>query len=337
MNAHAFDAALRINERGSALGSLAVDNCFALIGDAISEAFEVELNHPLMGGKSGLVLGERRYIMNDEFGRRGAQIEMRGGKAVIRRAKVETYGDWNIPLLRKFEGEREVKFKLVHVNFGMPKGMQLRTGLEELWAGIRGGKLIARGECEALVEVREGDILQVFSPHGAVGVVKYADIKEGVVKDFFLDINGALLARLELLADNFKSAGEFKDLYRRAISEDGALHGFAAMLLMAGDRSDLLRKILDKVEGLVNGTGLRSGVKTHLRSALAAVGHTNYYGWMFIRGHEEPVVATSTKPPEKSGPSRAEIDARRAENRARRHAAQTRPGGNGKKKQKGKK
>lgn len=330
MNSMSFaaGAALRSNERGSALGSSSA-NCFTLKGGTISEGVEIHLNHPATGGKPALIFDgdPLRYVMRDAFGGRGVLYEKRGDYGIVRRAKVELLEGKNIPLLRKIDGE--TKSTLVHIYFGMPLGMQLRLGLEPLWAGTRGGELVARGESEALVEMKLGDILQVFYPFGGVGVIKYVDLKEGNIEDFYLDADASLLARLELLAYNYTSAAEHEDETRRTKGEDGALHGFASMIRMTFDNSHLRQKILGKVEGLVNGVGLRSGVKTHFRSALAAVGDTRYWGWMFVRRPEEPVTMFIKKPSEKSGPSRAETEAKRAVSRAKRHAAQPQKGSAG--------
>ncbi|MGC9602350.1 MAG: hypothetical protein ABSE76_01225 [Minisyncoccia bacterium] len=325
----------QIHERGSTTRKLLAAerakpaNCFTLLGGVVTEGIIIELNHPMMGGKPALILGEGRYIMRDVFAHRGALYEISDGKAIVRRAKVEMYGERNIPLLRKIDGES--KTKLVHVHFGMPSGMQLRSGLEELWCGTHGGKLVARGKCEALVEMKEGDIVQVFYSHGAVGILKYADLREGVIKGFYLDVDGALFARLELLESNFHAAAEHKDATRRVKSEDAALRGLAAMILMVRGGSEFMhRRIIETAEKLVNGIGLRPGVARHFKAVLSAVRDFTYYGWMAAPSGEESIITTRL-PPTKSGPSRAEIEARRATNREARVEAQPKKGPTGQK------
>ena len=257
--------------------------CFT-VTDHVEEHFALDLNHPITGGKVALVMGENSYVARDSYGRRGCLYKMDGGKALVRRAEIEffeTQGGKRFPLLRRLDNE-DPKFILAHVRFGFRKANE-KAGFENLWSDVRGGQKIGktdREDAEALVELKEGQVLTIFYRDGAVAKIPYTDfgaLASNGGKVTMLGAEDALSERLDNIAETLNRASTLEG-DARAKKEDGALHGLASLILMTKNHSELRGKIMAKVEW--HAGRMRNAVRNHFERSPTSIGDTTIYSWL---------------------------------------------------------
>lgn len=310
-----------ILERSAALPA----NCFTIDAkNGITEGFILS-NHPLCGGKLALVLGERFYIMRDQFNKRGCIYQPMGnGTALVRRAQI----GGQFPLFQKLDHEGAASF-LLYIQSGL-KGGKLKAGLEPLWNGTFGGTQICREQDAELVELQCGSTCHVLYPAG--GILQVSN-DGGKIAYGFLEPEEILERRLELVESMLESAVKMEGADRRAKAEDRAFHELASMLRLTAGHVNLRQRLLDEIERLTDGRVVRPGVHNHFRQSLEFLGDTTWYGWLFAGSDVSQTTGTADRRSEEERKQAAErrrkADQRRAENRAKRLAAQPKKGPTG--------
>jgi hypothetical protein len=265
-------------------------NCFTIDRwGMVEEGFFLEFNHPASGGKVALVLGEgQSYIMRDAINNRGCIYQPRQGRGFVRRAslgEMEIVGGKKFPLLRKSEEDEVSSFVLVCS--GMPAGVYVREGLEPLYHGIGGtAHRVSWGGDEALVEMRHEETLLIFYQTGEVAEVHFdglANLSFGGYKVQSLPADLALLERLKVVEQMFKSTVNMVDQAKRIGAIDRWFHELASMILYTENHPDLredITKALGRFAKEYGGGKLNSAVRGHLYSALRAVGDEKPRWWL---------------------------------------------------------
>ncbi len=67
-----------------------------------------------------------------------------------------------LPYEQYYLGKEKI---LVHICFGLPEGFRPK---DKLWAGVKGGRMVARGDDEGLWEMKLDDTLSIFYMDGRV-------------------------------------------------------------------------------------------------------------------------------------------------------------------------
>jgi hypothetical protein len=308
-------------------------NCFT-IAETIEAGIHLSIGHPQTGDVPSLVLGEKSFIKRDTGQGKGCLYEDLGDTGFVRRAqsgKIDLGGGKHFEVLRRVDVEQP-QYALVHVHFGLQQGVKLNFGLEPLWCGVQGGRLIVRDEYECLVELKKGETLDIFYPDGSVSAVHYDGLTNlSGKKPQKLLPEDTLESRLAMIDRGFTAAASKTDQVRKCGQQDRMFHELAAMLrfvrLYPEARKEILRKV--GVYAKAAGGELRPAVMTHFRSSLRVIEDSVLYWWL---GHSNDS-ATGPATSQKSGKP-AEEKARKADradrDRTLRNTMKSSSGGSGK-------
>lgn len=157
--------------------------------------------------------------------------------------------------------------RLLLVELGNPNV----TVKHSLWSGIRGCSVLGRTEAKCVVQVKEGEVVTIFSPDGMVSQLKFDDIvpTDRAFK-FNLKPEEAFKYRLQWVEEMLQKTREMPEGNDKINKECRALHELASMVGMSKRFPELRTKIISFV--CERNAKLRQSVFEHFGRMCAEVG-----------------------------------------------------------------
>lgn len=149
-----------------------------------------------------------------------------------------------------------------------------------LWSGVQGGAVLARNSDKAVVQVKEGETITIFTPNGIVAEVKFSDI---MTSDrsfrFVLPAVEAFNFRFQIVERMLREAEQMEEGDGKINKEGRALHELAAMVGMSRRFPELRVKIINFI--YERDKTLRQSVYDHFARACTEV--NDMAAWMKLR------------------------------------------------------
>jgi hypothetical protein len=173
------------------------------------------------------------------------------------------------------------------IEFGMPKGIKLNPGLNELYSGIVGARFISRTGEYCLMQLSADTTFQVFFKDGRVAQVECKGLAMSAI---FLQPKEALEQRLVGVDFMFARAVELGDKGR----QHQCLFQLSKLLRMSAHHSDLRPHITSTVGRLAKRVALTADQVRIFSVVLNKIGETGTYWWMPRGADKRHTVARSS-------------------------------------------